>query len=56
MKIFYCRKCKALDYAEGNCSKCGSTELDEADIEFLLFCSNMIQSPTLPDLMTLPVP
>lgn len=56
MKIFYCRKCKTLDYADETCSKCGSTELDEADTEFLLFCGNRIRRPIRPDLLTLFIP
>ena len=34
-EIFFCRKCGTLDYAEGRCPKCGNTEIDRADIEFL---------------------
>lgn len=36
-KIFFCRKCGTLDYAEGRCPKCGSVEIDRADMEFLRF-------------------
>jgi len=56
MKIFYCRKCKTLDYAEGICSKCGSAELDEADTEYLIFCRNVIQRPIMPELSNQPIP
>ena len=37
LKIFLCKKCRTLDYADGKCSKCGSTEIEEASIDFLLF-------------------
>lgn len=51
-KIFFCRKCKTLDYAEGKCPKCGSAKLDEANIEFLAFGSNVVKSPKIPILLT----
>lgn len=46
-KIFFCRKCGLLDYAQGRCPKCGSAEIDGADIEFLMFGRSRIQSPAM---------
>ncbi len=51
-KIFFCRKCNALDYAEERCPKCGSIEIDRADIEFLRLGDNAIQRPIMPILLT----
>ena len=47
-KIFLCRECGTLDYAEQKCSKCGSIEIDRADIEFLLFGISAFQRPVMP--------
>lgn len=46
-KIFFCRKCGTLDYAEGRSLKCGSVEIDGADLEFLMFGSSVVQSPQM---------
>lgn len=48
LKIFFCKKCRALDYAEGRCLKCGSTELDEATMEFLKHSGSTFQGPAIP--------
>ncbi|MDE6916535.1 MAG: hypothetical protein K2P39_07040 [Lachnospiraceae bacterium] len=52
MKIFCCKECGALDYAETRCSKCGSARIDEADIAFLTLESSVIPSPVVPVLFT----
>lgn len=44
-KICFCKKCRTVDYADGKCPKCGNTEIDEADIDFLLF-GNVIRDKT----------
>lgn len=36
-KVCFCKKCGALDYADEKCPKCGSPEIDEASMDFLLF-------------------
>lgn len=36
-KVCFCKKCGALDYADEECPKCGSPEIDEASMDFLLF-------------------
>lgn len=51
-KIFFCKKCGTLDYAEERCPKCGSVEIDRADTEFLMFGSSAIQSFYIPNLLT----
>lgn len=51
-KIFFCRKCSTLDYAEGRCPKCGSAEIDRADVEFLGVGGSVIQSPIMSILLT----
>ncbi len=52
LKIFLCKKCRTLDYAEGSCLKCGSTELDEANMEFLIHRGSSVQGPAIPVLWT----
>ncbi|MDE7418546.1 MAG: hypothetical protein K2N44_19945 [Lachnospiraceae bacterium] len=50
-KIFLCRKCGTLDYAAERCPKCGSIEIDRADIEFLRLGSSAVPSPVMPILL-----
>jgi len=50
-KIFFCRNCGTLDYAEGRCPKCNSVDIDGTDIEFLTLSSNVVQSPVMPILL-----
>lgn len=51
-KIFFCRKCGALDYAQGRCPKCGNAEIDGADMDFLRFGSSAVRSPAMPILLS----
>lgn len=37
MRICFCKSCKALDYAIDKCPRCGSDEITEASIDFLMF-------------------
>ena len=37
LKIFFCKKCRVIDYSDGKCPKCGSFETNEASLDFLLF-------------------
>lgn len=46
-KIFLCKKCGTLDYAKEQCPKCGSTEIDRADLEFLMFASSPVRSSVI---------
>ena len=48
LKIIFCKKCGTLDYAKGKCPKCGNTEIDKADLEFLTFGSSTVQSLPMP--------
>ena len=34
-KIYYCKICGALDYAHKSCSKCGSSAIVAANLDFL---------------------
>lgn len=36
-RICFCRNCKALDYAGEKCSRCNSTNIVEANVDFLMF-------------------
>lgn len=51
-KIYFCRQCGTLDYAQDRCPKCGSAEIDRADTEFLIFGSSAVQSSTMPNILT----
>ncbi|MDE6909833.1 MAG: hypothetical protein K2P44_05115 [Lachnospiraceae bacterium] len=44
-KICFCKRCGTLDYADEKCPKCGSLEIQEASMDFLLF-GNVIRDVT----------
>lgn len=52
LKIYFCKKCRALDYAKGRCPKCGSADLDEAGMEFLAYGVSAVRSPLVPVILT----
>lgn len=43
--ICFCKRCGTIDYADGKCPKCGSMEIVEANIDFLMF-GNVIRDAT----------
>lgn len=51
-KIFLCKKCGTLDYAKEQCPKCGSTEIDRADLEFLMFASSSVPGSAISSTLT----